>query len=95
VQEWPEDLARAGKQMSRPNPDPGKGTREPGVSFFGIVEPVGAPCEGCGARPGSPQVCPGDKRMHRHGMIHTLDGRLAWLCDGCCESEASKWGRRR
>jgi hypothetical protein len=68
------------------------GIREPGVSFFGIVEPVGEPCEGCGERPGVPNRCPSDGRWHSHGMIHVHEGNdfpLRWLCRPCAKEVGS------
>jgi hypothetical protein len=69
------------------------GIREPGVSFFGITEPVGEPCESCGDRPGLPQKCICDGSHHRHGMSHIREGNsvvLWWLCDQCWTVENAK-----
>lgn len=61
-----------------------EGIRPLGVSGgFGIVEPAGEPCEDCGERPGLPHGCLGDGAYHRHGMTHTLEHGLLWLCDEC------------
>jgi hypothetical protein len=53
-------------------------------SFYGIEMPEAERlCDLCDAIPGKPQVCLGDGRYHRHGMIHTKGNRLIWVCDSC------------
>lgn len=52
-------------------------------------------CEGCEEREGLPQVCNGDGRYHHHGMVHTYDGGLMWLCDECWKLDRAEWQAAR
>lgn len=64
------------------------GIRKPGVSFYGIEEPVGEPCEVCGQRPGQRQKCILDGAHHRHGMTHWPGpsfNELKWVCNSCLD----------
>ena len=54
---------------------------------FGIPMPEGEPCEGCGERPGRPHQCPADGAAHGHGMIHTKEHHLRWVCCECLDRE--------
>lgn len=69
------------------------------TSFFGIQMPEnGTPCarhDECG-HDGRPNVCEGDGRYHRHGMVHTKDERrLEWLCGSHMALDREAWQSQR
>jgi len=52
-------------------------------------------CEICKQKEGQFNQCEADGRMHHHGMVHTLEGSLMWLCKECAEIEADRWKAKR
>jgi hypothetical protein len=48
-------------------------------------------CNLCGERPGARHVCPGDDKLHWHGLVHRPDGGLAWLCGECAACNEAAW----
>ena len=69
------------------------------TSFLGIQMPEsGAWCsryDECG-HDGRPNICEGDGRSHRHGMVHTQeDHRLEWLCGSHAAMDCEAWQNQR
>ncbi len=62
------------------------------ISYLDELEPV--PCERCGAE-SKVNICEGDGRVHHHGCVHTVEGRLLALCHECGEKATEDWRKAR
>lgn len=49
----------------------------------------------CGDRLNANQVCPACRKYHHHGMVHTTDGELIYLCSHCTSHEKKMWDESR
>ncbi len=52
-------------------------------------------CVECGNTPASVRVCTGDGRVHQHGGVHTITGKLGLMCDECYARDKQAWAAKK